>query len=596
MPQDWSVGNIIPIYKQKGDPSNPANYRPITLLSCLGKLFTSVLNNRLQHFIEKYDKIKQNQAGFRKGFSTIDHIFALNLLINFVQNRGKKLFCAFIDLKRAFDTVWRDGLFYKMQLMDINGKCYNVVKSMYRNVKSCVSVNGKTSSFFPCNIGVRQGENLSPLLFSIFLNDLEDFLCENGNLTGVSSASNDVNDVMFMYLKAFVLLYADDTVIIAESAEDLQKSLTAYALYCETWKLLVNGSKTKIVIFSRGRLQNFNFVLNDESIEIVKEFKYLGILFSRSGSFSAAKKHIAAQATRAMFCLLRKARSLLLPIDLQIEMFEKTVKPILLYGCEVIGTGNIDILEQVQLKFLKTILNLKKSTPNCMVYGETGVMPLKVDIECRIISYWSKLVYPTTNNLSSKLYAIALSHFKHTVNSRFSWLENVKRILIACGFNGAWDNHTFPNNVWLIKAVKQKLVDLFLNEWQSQIENNSSCYNYRLFKTKFCFESYLVRLPAKCRKYLLKFRTRNHRLPIETGQWRRIQIENRKCHLCHLDIGDEFHYMLTCSYLNNLRRQYIDRKFFVRPNFIKFSSLLNATHLATLRKLCLFIKGIFDSL
>ena len=66
--------------------------------------------------------------------------------------------------------------------------------------------------------------------------------------------------------------------------------------------------------------------------------------------------------------------------------------------------------------------------------------------------------------------------------------------------------------------------------------------------------------------------------------------------LCHLDIGDEFHYMLTCSYLNNLRRQYKDRKFFVRPNFIKFSSLLNATHLAILRKLCLFIKSIFDSL
>ena len=76
VPQDWSVGNIIPIYKQKGDPSDPANYRPITLLSCLGKLFTSVLNNRLQHFIEKYNKIKQNQAGFRKGFLTIDHIFS----------------------------------------------------------------------------------------------------------------------------------------------------------------------------------------------------------------------------------------------------------------------------------------------------------------------------------------------------------------------------------------------------------------------------------------------------------------------------------------------------------------------------------------
>ena len=120
-----------------------------------------------------------------------------------------------------------------------------------------------------------------------------------------------------------------------------------------------------------------------------------------------------------MFCLLKKARSLLLPIDIQIDMFEKTVKPILLYGCEIIGTGNIDILEQVQLKFLKLILNLKKSTPNCMVYGETGVMPLKIDVQCRLISYWSKLIYPTTNNLSSKLYPIVLSHFQHSINSQF---------------------------------------------------------------------------------------------------------------------------------------------------------------------------------
>ena len=79
---DWSVGNIIPIYKQNGNPTDPANYRPITLLSCLGKLFTSILNKRLQLFTEKYDKISQNQAGCRKGFSTVDHIFGLNMLIN----------------------------------------------------------------------------------------------------------------------------------------------------------------------------------------------------------------------------------------------------------------------------------------------------------------------------------------------------------------------------------------------------------------------------------------------------------------------------------------------------------------------------------
>ena len=98
-------------------------------------------------------------------------------------------------------------------------------------------------------------------------------------------------------------------------------------------------------------------------------------MLSRTGSFLAAKRHIANQANRAVFCLLKKAKALLLPIDIQIEMFLKSVKPILLYACEICGHGNVDILEQVELKILKSILNLKKSTPNCIVYCETGVLP-----------------------------------------------------------------------------------------------------------------------------------------------------------------------------------------------------------------------------
>ena len=103
-----------------------------------------------------------------------------------------------------------------------------------------------------------------------------------------------------IFFLVFVLLYADDTVIIAESAEDLPNALTAYASYCETCKSLVNSSKTKLLIFSKGRFQNSNFELNNETLEIV-DFKYLGILFSRSGTFLATKEHITAQATRTIF-------------------------------------------------------------------------------------------------------------------------------------------------------------------------------------------------------------------------------------------------------------------------------------------------------
>ena len=131
----------------------------------------------------------------------------------------------------------------------------------------------------------------------------------------------------------------------------------------------MNIKKSKVVIFAKGRQAHYSFVLDDQTLDIENECKYLGVLFSRSGSFFAAKKLLAGQTEKAMYGLIRKSRSLMLPIDLQIELFEKMVQPILLYGGEVWGFGNLDVLERVVLKYLKLILNMKTSTPDVMVYG-----------------------------------------------------------------------------------------------------------------------------------------------------------------------------------------------------------------------------------
>ena len=162
-----------------------------------------------------------------------------------------------------------------------------------------------------------------------------------------------------------MLLYEDDTVLISESAEDLQVSLNAFEQYCTKWKLTVNIDKTKVVIFSKGRLSTkYNFHFQDVPLDIVKEYKYLGIFLSKSGPFFSTKKYIANQAKRATYSLINKVRNLSLPVDLQRELFEKKGKPILLYGCEIWGFGNIDVIEQVQLRFFKYLFNLKTTTPN----------------------------------------------------------------------------------------------------------------------------------------------------------------------------------------------------------------------------------------
>ena len=141
------------------------------------------------------------------------------------------MFCCFVDFEKAFDTVWRDGLWYKLLLNNMNGHMYNVISNMYKGTKSCIVYNKECSNYFPCCNGVRQGENLSPFLFSIYLNDLESFL-STCNLEGLISISDDLEEQFDIYLKLLTLLYADDTVLFSESYEELQKLLDAFEDYC----------------------------------------------------------------------------------------------------------------------------------------------------------------------------------------------------------------------------------------------------------------------------------------------------------------------------------------------------------------------------
>ena len=175
IPESWTVGVIKPIYKNKGDPKKPENYRPITILSCLGKLFTLIINNRLKTFTENSQVIDSYQAGFRENYSTADNLFIIKSLIDIARSNKTKLFCCFVDFKQAFDSVWRDGLWLKLNTFNINGKCLSVIQSLYSNIKSKVVANNESSAFFPSFSGVRQGENLSPILFALYLNDLHSF-------------------------------------------------------------------------------------------------------------------------------------------------------------------------------------------------------------------------------------------------------------------------------------------------------------------------------------------------------------------------------------------------------------------------------------
>ena len=285
VPSDWTKGIIKPIFKNKGSPDDdPDNYRGITLLSCLGKLFTSIINKRLSYYVEATGILGEEQAGFREGYSTTDHVFTLYSIIDLYLHKKKRVYCAFVDYKKAFDLIDRTSLWTKLISNGINGKVITVIYNMYNNAKSCVMNGSEKSDFFNCNIGVRQGENLSPLLFAMYLNDFELFISKH--FAGLRDISKDINthlsdDDVEVFLKLYTLLYADDTIVFAESESELQKALDAIFDYCQNWHLTVNTSKTKIVVFSRGKVRKCgNFKFGNDSIQIVEDFDYLGIKFN----------------------------------------------------------------------------------------------------------------------------------------------------------------------------------------------------------------------------------------------------------------------------------------------------------------------------
>ena len=276
-------------------------------MSCLGKLFTSVINSRLYAYLINENILGNEQVGFRANHSTLDHIFALHILTNYYKAQGKQLFCAFVDYSKAFDFIDRTYLWQKLLNSNIDGKVFNIIRNMYANAKSHVSLYNKLSEAFSCQVGVRQGENLSPLLFAIYLNDFKEFL--STKYEGLKEISSSMSEELNVYFKIFCLLYADDTLILAEDEIQLQKALDGLHEYCNKWSLKVNTDKTKVIVFSAGIIKRFkSFKFGEEAIDVVRDYVYLGTKFNCDGRFHKAKTKHILQAKKAYYIVLTKVK------------------------------------------------------------------------------------------------------------------------------------------------------------------------------------------------------------------------------------------------------------------------------------------------
>ena len=292
-------------------------------------------------------------------------------------------------------------------------------------------------------------------------------------------------------------------------------------------------------------------------IKSVKEFKYLGVLFTQNGRFVQNIKKISELACKAMYLLRKRIVNLQLPVDCQLKLFDQTIVPILLYGSEVCGFKNLHVIEKIHLDFLKIILKMKKCTPHVMVYGEFGRYPLEILVKVRMVKYWCKLVRGKYSKISNRLYK--LLYYLHKNNIYLSkWTSAIESILQNVGLNFVWlNNNDILDINWVCREVRLRLECQFVQKWKSDVFNSPKCFIYRIFKTDLAFEKYIIELSMKAYIDLAKFRTTNNRLPIEKGWWNNTERNERYCNLCNTNlIGDEFHYLFECEILKDIRHIY----------------------------------------
>ena len=398
-------------------------------------------------------------------------------------------------------------------------------------------------------------------------------------------------------LELFLLLYADDIVLLSETETGLQQGLDLLEQYCDKWKLTVNINKTKIMVFRKGGVlrRNMCFKYKTENIEIVSKFTYLGVVFTSGGSFSGTHNCLSDQALKAIFQFKKYIYKFTnLPVSHVLSLFDKLITPILSYAGEVWGHSDTVIIERVHLHFCKNLLGVKLQTQNNFIYGELGRTPLKYKRLLGIIRYWLKIIRSENIKFVKGIYKTMLLDIEQRPTKQ-NWAKIVKSLLESVGLNYAWIFQDVGNIKMFLHILKIRLNDSYIQTWNSQLENSSRARTYTLF-SNFGFKPYLDSINiSKFRTALTRFRVSSHRLAVETGRWHKpqpIEINERKCLLCN-SLEDEFHFIFECPLYSDLRQKYIKKYYWKKPCIPKFIDLLQNNSITTVRKLSMFIYDSF---
>lgn len=362
-PKNWKLSRIRCICKPGKSASKIDSYRPVSLLSCISKIFERVILDELNAFIDVHRIIPPHQFGFRSGKSCTHQLFKITRHVKSLINSRKSVGMLSLDLKAAFDSVWHDGILHKMYIHKFPTYLVKIVKSFLADRTFQVSIGNSLSAEHQISSGVPQGAVLSPTLFNLFLSDVPTW-----------------SDIMMAQ-------FADDTAILAAShstkaiINKLEKASKKLCRYFKNWRIRVNGQKSDALLFTRKRalrhLPRKFIQINQSEINWSTSIKYLGMLLDPKLKYDAHIDFLLAKSNkllRALYPLINRKSKLSLRNKLLI--YKSIFRPTMFYAAPVwMECSNVykKKIQVFQNKVLKIILNKPRRTSTIDIHKSSGI-------------------------------------------------------------------------------------------------------------------------------------------------------------------------------------------------------------------------------